>query len=69
MLEANLNRLRLEHVAKAIFRAEYVEPFPSDERSIGYAIEMQKAIAATQALAEAMELWPPNGHAPRDNAA
>lgn len=53
--EAALAKRRLEHVAKAIWSAEWEEPFPR-EGTIQHALEMQKAVAATEALAQAMEM-------------
>lgn len=57
----DLAKRRLEHVARAIWSAEWEEPFPV-EGTIGHAIAMQQAIAATEALAQAME--PTFGSAP-----
>lgn len=49
-----LAKRRLEHVAKAIWFAEWEEFFPP-RGTIQYALAMQMAVAATEALAEAME--------------
>lgn len=52
--DAHLAKRRLEHVASAIWFAEWDEPFPP-EGTIQYALAMQMAVAATEALAQAME--------------
>lgn len=52
---AALNARRLEHVAKAIWFAEWEEPFPMPG-TITHAMAMQMAVAATEALAQAMEM-------------
>lgn len=53
-MTSDLAKHRLEHVARAIWFAEWEEPFPA-EGTIGHALAMQMAIAATEALAQAME--------------
>lgn len=54
MSERELAKKRLQHVALAIWNAEWEEPFPR-EGTIEYAMVMQQTIAATEALAQAME--------------
>ena len=53
--QERLAHKRLLHVAKAIWSKQYEDEFPP-QGTIGYAIAMEAAIAATEALAEAMEM-------------
>jgi hypothetical protein len=52
--QERLAKARLEHVARAIWFAEWEEPFPR-AGTITHAMAMQMAVAATEALAQAME--------------
>lgn len=51
----SLAQRQLEHVARAIWLAEYEDAFP-EPGTIGHHMAMQMAIAATEALAQAMEM-------------